>query len=77
MTAAELRAKSADEIRTELEGLHRELLSLRFQLHGGQLQNTATVRQVRRSIARAMTILNEKMRQSPAEAGSSAAAGQA
>ena len=68
MTAAELRAKSADEIRTELEGLHRELLSLRFQLHGGQIQNTATLRQVRRSIARAMTILNEKMRQGAAPA---------
>ena len=68
MTAAELRAKSADEIRTELEGLHRELLSLRFQLHGGQIQNTATLREVRRSIARAMTILNEKTRQGAAPA---------
>lgn len=62
MTAKELRELSVAEIRTELGNLHRELLNLRFQLHAKQLAATDNVRKVRRSIARAATILREKLR---------------
>lgn len=57
MKAADLRAKSADELKTELVDLKKEQFNLRFQAASGQLENTARVREVRRDIARIKTIL--------------------
>ena len=37
-----------------------ELLNLRFRKAGGQLENTARVRTLRRDVARVETILREK-----------------
>ena len=59
MKAAELRAKSADELRDELVSLKKEQFNLRFQAASGQLENTARVRAVRREIARIKTILGQ------------------
>ncbi|BBK43934.1 50S ribosomal protein L29 [Allostella vacuolata] len=58
--AADLRAKTVDELGTQLEALHKEAFNLRFQRASGQLENTARVRQVRREAARIKTILNER-----------------
>ena len=58
MKAADVRAKSNDELTTELVALKKEAFNLRFQAASGQLENTARVRQVRRDIARIQTILN-------------------
>ena len=58
--AADLRQKSDDELKDELQALKRERLNLRFQTASGQLESTAGVRQVRRDIARINTILNER-----------------
>ncbi|MEO0387384.1 MAG: 50S ribosomal protein L29 [Pseudomonadota bacterium] len=60
MDAAELRAKSPDELRTELETLKKEAFNLRFQAATGQLENTARMRIVRRNVARVKTVLTEK-----------------
>jgi len=57
MKAADLRAKSQDELREELVSLKKEQFNLRFQAASGQLENTARVRAVRRDIARIKTIL--------------------
>ena len=46
--AEELRAKTPDELKTQLVGLKQEQFNLRFQRATGQLENTARVRQVRR-----------------------------
>ncbi|MDX1485563.1 MAG: 50S ribosomal protein L29 [Alphaproteobacteria bacterium] len=59
MKAADVRAKSRDELTAELLALKKEAFNLRFQAASGQLENTARVRQVRRDIARIQTILNE------------------
>ena len=59
MKAADIRAKSTDELKTELVVLKKEAFNLRFQVASGQLENTARVRQVRRNIARIQTILNQ------------------
>jgi large subunit ribosomal protein L29 len=45
-----------------LGDLRKEQFNLRFQQAGGQLENTARVRQVRRDIARTKLILSEKAR---------------
>ncbi|WP_299616952.1 50S ribosomal protein L29 [Pelagibius sp.] len=57
MKAADLRSKSADELKESLLDLRKEQFNLRFQQASGQLENTARVRQVRRDIARIKTIL--------------------
>lgn len=60
MKAADVRAKTEDELRDELRGLKKEAFNLRFQQASGQLENTARVRDVRRDIARVQTVLNER-----------------
>ena len=60
MKATDVRVKTLDELRSELEGLKKEQFNLRFQRATGQLENTARVRQVRRDIARIQTIMREK-----------------
>ena len=60
MKAAEVRAKTADELRDQLLELKKEQFNLRFQKATGQLENTARVRQVRRDIARIRTVLGER-----------------
>ena len=63
MKASDVRAKSADELKTELLGLKKEQFNLRFQKASGQLENTARVFSVRRDIARIKTILAERTAQ--------------
>jgi large subunit ribosomal protein L29 len=63
MKAADVRAKTNDELAEQLDTLGKEVFNLRFQRANGQLENTARVRQVRRDIARIKTILGERHRQ--------------
>jgi large subunit ribosomal protein L29 len=60
MELKELRAKSADELKTHLLELHKEQFSLRMQKATGQLTKTHDIRLVRREIARVNTLLTEK-----------------
>ena len=57
MKAAELRARTEDQLREQLLQLKKEQFNLRFQRATGQLENTARVREVRRDVARIKTIL--------------------
>ena len=63
MKAADVRAKTDDELTSELDNLGKEIFNLRFQRANSQLENTARVRQVRREIARIKTVLGERHRQ--------------
>ncbi|MBE1273316.1 MULTISPECIES: 50S ribosomal protein L29 [Enterovibrio] len=60
MKAQELREKSVEQLNEELLGLLREQFSLRMQAATGQLQQTHTLKTVRRDIARVKTVLNQK-----------------
>ena len=60
MKVSELREKSLDQLAEELSKLKKEAFNLRFQKATGQLENTARVRFVRRSIARVATLITEK-----------------
>ncbi|TLP48781.1 MULTISPECIES: 50S ribosomal protein L29 [Cohaesibacter] len=60
MKASDVRAMTSDQITDELEKLKKEQLNLRFQQATGQLENTVRVRQVRRDIARLMTVARDK-----------------
>ena len=65
MKPADIRAKTDDELRGELDILGKEMFNLRFQRANGQLENTARVRQARRDVARINTILGERLRAAP------------
>ena len=60
MNASELRQKSSDELKKELEGLLLEQFNLRMQKGTGQLSRPDQIRRVRRDIARVKTVMNEK-----------------
>ncbi|MBN07790.1 MAG: 50S ribosomal protein L29 [Rhodospirillaceae bacterium] len=60
MKAEDLRAKTVDELRDEIDSLAKEAFNLRFQKASGQLENTARVRAIRRDMARVKTVLNQK-----------------
>jgi len=60
MKVADIRVKTADELKDQLVNLKKEALNLRFQKASGQLEATARVREVRRDIARVLSVLNEK-----------------
>ena len=64
MKASELRVKNTDELRQELNELLKAQFSLRMQVATQQLTNNSQIGKVRRDIARARTIINEKARQS-------------
>ena len=58
--ASELATMDPDELVTRLEESRKELFNLRFQLATGQLDNPARMGQVRREIARILTVLRER-----------------
>ena len=59
---ADVRAKSADELKTMLLDLRKEQFNLRFQAATGQTEGIGRVLKVRRDIARVKTIQTEQKR---------------
>ncbi|NGP45848.1 50S ribosomal protein L29 [Bacillaceae bacterium SIJ1] len=60
MKANEIRELTTSEIEQKVQSLKEELFNLRFQLATGQLENTARVREVKKSIARLKTVVRER-----------------
>ncbi|HZG86992.1 50S ribosomal protein L29 [Paenibacillus sp.] len=60
MKANELRNLTTAEIEQKVAGYKEELFNLRFQLATGQLDNPTRIREVRKEIARAKTVLRER-----------------
>lgn len=60
MKANELRNLTSAEIEQKISGFKEELFNLRFQLATGQLDNPTRIRDVRKEIARAKTVLRER-----------------
>ena len=60
MKAADARAMTVDQLDDEVLKLKKEQFNLRFQRATGQLENTSRVREVRRDIARILTIARQK-----------------
>ena len=56
----DLRANNPQDLVAKLGELKAELFKLRFQLATGQLENTARIKEVRKSIARIKTVLREQ-----------------
>jgi large subunit ribosomal protein L29 len=60
MNAKALRQKSVTELQTEVVSLRKEQFNLRMQRGTGQLSRPHLMREVRKNIARAKTVLREK-----------------
>jgi large subunit ribosomal protein L29 len=58
--AAEARDLDVQELEQRVVETRRELFNLRFQHATGQLENTGQLKEVRRNIARLLTVLNHK-----------------
>ena len=60
MKVQEIRELDNAALLDKVEELKKELFGLRFQHATGQLENTARLREVRKSIARIKTFLTER-----------------
>ncbi len=60
MKASELRAMTSKELNDKLKDLKQELFNLRFQHAINQLDNPHRIVDVKRDIARVLTVLQEK-----------------
>ncbi len=58
--AADLRAKSDDQLSADLADLKKEAFNLRFQAATNQLERPARIKEVRRDIARIKTLQAER-----------------
>ena len=56
----EIRDLSTEDLNQEVEDLKQELFNLRFQQAVGQLDDTARLRTVKKTIARILTVVRER-----------------
>lgn len=68
MNAQEVRDLSDDELSAKLLDLKKEQFNLRFQRASGQLEKTDRVQEVRRAIARIMTVQGQRRKDADAPA---------
>jgi large subunit ribosomal protein L29 len=60
LKASQLRDQTLDELQDRERDLSEQLFALRLQKVTGQLEKPARVRQVRKDLARVLTILHER-----------------
>jgi large subunit ribosomal protein L29 len=62
MKASKMRDMSKEDLLLEESELRKQLLRLRFQAATGQLESAPKMREIRRDIARILTVLGEMER---------------
>ncbi len=60
MKAEEIRKATTADLEKRIVELKKELFNLRFQLAVGQLENTARIGKVKKTIAQMKTIISER-----------------
>ena len=60
MKASQMREQSTEELQDRERDLSEQLFALRLQKVTGQLEKPARVRQVRKDLARVLTILHQR-----------------
>ena len=65
MKASKLREMSKEDLQLEETELRKQIFKLRFQTATGQLENASRRREVRRDIARILTVLKEMNKVNP------------
>lgn len=64
VSTAEIKDLGVEQLEERVAETRRELFNLRFQNATGQLENTGQLKEVRRDIARLLTVLNQKKQES-------------
>lgn len=65
--ARELREESLTELEKRVSEIEDQLMRLRFQKATGQMDDVHKIRNVRKDLARLLTVINEKQRQEKEE----------
>jgi large subunit ribosomal protein L29 len=60
MKASEIRELTAAELNQKLADTQKELFNLRVQQTSGQLEKPSRIRELRRDVARILTVINAK-----------------
>ncbi len=60
MKVNKLRDLSTNELLKKVDDLKEELFNLRFQMATGQLENPMKIKEIRKDIAKAKTVLRER-----------------
>lgn len=60
MRAADIRQKTQEELRRNVKEIRERLRNLRFDLASGKVKNVREIRQIRKDVARILTVLKEK-----------------
>lgn len=68
MKLDEIRALSDAELRASIQDMKHESLNLRIQQQSGQLERPSRLRDIRRTIARARTVMRERQMKQASEA---------
>ena len=68
MKASDVKALTDDQLQDELLSLKKEQFNLRFQTATGQIDNTARIREVRRTVARIKTVQQQRKSSAAADA---------
>jgi large subunit ribosomal protein L29 len=63
MDAVELRQLGVSELKTRATQLKEELFRAKLKKFGGEVKDTTAARKQRRDIARTLTVLTEKLRE--------------
>lgn len=61
MTVKELRKLTIEELKDKISELRKELIDLEFKVRTAQESDTSSLRKTKKDIARAFTILSEKL----------------
>jgi large subunit ribosomal protein L29 len=72
MKVKEVRAMSEGELRARLSEIRAELTSLRFKSHRGSIEQPHRIGQMRRDVARILTLLQERPAGAQAQSGKAA-----
>jgi large subunit ribosomal protein L29 len=64
----DLRNKDVEDVEQQLVSKRRELMELRFSKATGALENAAKIGEVKRDVARILTVVNERRRAASAAA---------
>ena len=60
MKTSEIKKLTVNQLQKELANFKKEQFNLRFQRVNSQIQNTARIKTVRRTIAKILTFINQK-----------------
>ena len=60
MKMKEINKLSKDELKNKVHSLKKDLFNFRFRKVNGQLENTAKVAQIKKDVAKLLTVLNKK-----------------